>query len=156
MELSQAGGCLAEVQDRGSVRCGVADALPGFNFLTPDGDHEGFDSDLCRVIAAAVLGDAGAVDFVDLATSDRFTALQSGEIDVPLRNITFTANRYGKEAADFVLPRCRCTGPTRGLSSVRVFVARPDTRERHLLASRNSPQVQRDAADHDNCTIPPH
>ena len=99
-----------EAQDRGSVRCGVADALPGFNFLTPDGDHEGFNSDFCGVIAAAVLGDAGAVDFVDLATSDRFTALQSGEIDVPLRNTTFTANRYGKEAANFVLPRCRCTG----------------------------------------------
>ena len=49
---------------RGSVRCGVRDALPGFSFLTPEGDHEGFDSDFCRVIAAAVLGDAGAVDFV--------------------------------------------------------------------------------------------
>ena len=100
--LSQAGGRLAEVQERGSVRCGVRDALPGFNFLTPDGEHEGFDSDFCRVIAAAVLGDAGAVDFVDLATADRFTALQSGEIDVLVRNTTFTASRDGKEGANFV------------------------------------------------------
>ncbi|MCY3954349.1 MAG: amino acid ABC transporter substrate-binding protein, partial [bacterium] len=73
MALSQAGGRLAKVRARGSVRCGVRDALPGFNFLTPDGEHEGFDADFCRVIAAAVLGDAGAVDFVDLATADRFT-----------------------------------------------------------------------------------
>ena len=102
MTLSQDGGRLAEVQARGTVRCGVRDALPGFNFLTPDGEHEGFDSDFCRVIAAAVLGDAGAVDFVDLATSDRFTALQSGEIDVLVRNTTFTASRDGKEAANFV------------------------------------------------------
>ena len=102
VELSQAGGRLAEVLSRGSVRCGVRDALPGFNFLTPDGQHEGFDSDFCRVIATAVLGDAGAVDFVDLATADRFTALQSGEIDVLMRNPTFTASRDGKEAANFV------------------------------------------------------
>ena len=102
VELSQDGGRLADVQARGSVRCGVRDALPGFNFLTPDGEHEGFDADFCRVIAAAVLGDAGAVDFVDLATSDRFTALQSGEIDVLVRNTTFTASRDGKEAANFV------------------------------------------------------
>ncbi len=102
VELSQAGGRLAEVQSRGDVRCGVRDALPGFNFLTPDGEHEGFDSDFCRVIAAAVLGDAGAVDFVDLATADRFTALQSGEIDVLVRNTTFTASRDGKEGANFV------------------------------------------------------
>ena len=80
----------------------MRDALPGFSFLTPEGDHKGFDSDFCRVIAAAVLGDAGAVDFVDLATADRFTALQSGEIDVLVRNTTFTASRDGKEGANFV------------------------------------------------------
>ena len=102
VELSQAGGRLADVLARGSVRCGVRDALPGFSFLTPEGEHEGFDSDFCRVIAAAVLGDAGAVDFVDLATADRFTALQSGEIDVLVRNTTFTASRDGKEGANFV------------------------------------------------------
>ena len=100
--LSQAGGRLAEVQARGTVRCGTRDALTGFSVLTPDGDHEGFDADFCRVVAAAVLGDAGAVDFVDLATSDRFTALQSGEIDVLIRNTTWTASRDGKEAANFL------------------------------------------------------
>lgn len=102
VELTQAGGRLAAVRDRGEIRCGVRDALPGFNFLTPDGDHVGFDSDYCRVIAAAVLGDANAVDFVDLATADRFTALQSDEIDVLVRNTTYTASRDGKEGANFV------------------------------------------------------
>ena len=141
--LSQAGGRLAEVLDRGSVRCGVRDALPGFNFLTPDGEHEGFDSDFCRVIAAAVLGDAGAVDFVDLATSDRFTALQSGEIDVLVRNTTFTASRDGKEAANFVyttlydgqgvvVPASTGITDLEGLEDANICVAQGTTTELNL------------------------
>ena len=86
------------------VRCGTRDALPGFAVLTPEGDHVGFDSDFCRVVAAAVLGDAEKVDMVDLETADRFTALQSGEIDVLVRNTTWTASRDGGEAATFVTP----------------------------------------------------
>jgi general L-amino acid transport system substrate-binding protein len=93
---------LDEVTARGSVRCGTRDALPGFAVLTEDGDHVGFDSDFCRVIAAAVLGDASAVDFIDLETADRFTALQSGEIDVLMRNTTWTASRDGGEGATFL------------------------------------------------------
>ena len=84
------------------VRCGTRDALPGFAVLTPDGDHVGFDSDFCRVVAAAVLGDAEKVEMVDLETADRFTALQSGEIDVLIRNTTWTASRDGGEGATFV------------------------------------------------------
>ncbi|MGD2101170.1 MAG: amino acid ABC transporter substrate-binding protein [Acidimicrobiia bacterium] len=87
---------------RGELNCGTRDALPGFAVLTDDGDHVGFDSDFCRVIAAAVLGDAGAVNHVDLETSDRFTALQSGQIDVLVRNTTWTASRDGNESANFV------------------------------------------------------
>ena len=153
VELSQAGGRLAEVQARGSVRCGVRDALPGFNFLTPDGDHEGFDSDFCRVIAAAVLGDAGAVDFVDLATADRFTALQSGEIDVLVRNTTFTASRDGKEAANFVyttlydgqgvvVPAATGITDLEGLADANICVAQGTTTELNLtdvMRSRNIP-----------------
>jgi general L-amino acid transport system substrate-binding protein len=70
--------------------------------LQADGRHVGFDSDFCRAIAAAVLGDAEAVDMVDLETSDRFTALQSGAVDVLVRNTTWTASRDGAEAATFV------------------------------------------------------
>jgi len=87
-----------------SVRCGTRDALPGFAVLTPEGDHVGFDSDFCRAVAAAVLGDAEKVEMVDLETADRFTALQSGEIDVLIRNTTWTASRDGGEGATFLTP----------------------------------------------------
>jgi general L-amino acid transport system substrate-binding protein len=98
------GSLLAAVQDAGVLRCGTRDALPGFAVLESDGTHVGFDSDFCRVIAAAVLGDAEAVDNVDLETADRFTALQSGEVDVLVRNTTWTATRDGAEGATFLQP----------------------------------------------------
>jgi len=102
--LVQEGNLLETIIDRGTLRCGTRDALPGFAVLTPDGDHVGFDADFCRVIAAAILGDAEAVEFVDLATEARFTALQSGEIDVLVRNTTWTAGRDGAEGATFLQP----------------------------------------------------
>jgi general L-amino acid transport system substrate-binding protein len=102
--LIQEGSTLDAIVERGTVRCGTRDALPGFAVLTPDGDHVGFDADFCRVIAAAILGDAEAVEFVDLATEARFTALQSGEIDVLVRNTTWTAGRDGSEGANFLQP----------------------------------------------------
>jgi general L-amino acid transport system substrate-binding protein len=104
VELTQGDGVLAAVLDAGSLRCGTRDSLPGFAVLTDEGEFEGFDSDFCRVIAAAVLGDAGSVEMVALETDDRFTALQSGEIDVLVRNTTFTASRDGTEGATFLQP----------------------------------------------------
>jgi general L-amino acid transport system substrate-binding protein len=104
VDVTQGGSTLEAVQDAGVLRCGTRDALPGFAVLTEDGDHVGFDSDFCRVIAAAVLGDAEAVEHVDLETADRFTALQSGEIDVLVRNTTWTASRDGGEGATFLQP----------------------------------------------------
>lgn len=95
---------LENVLAAGVVRCGTRDALPGFAVLNTAGEHVGFDSDFCRVIAAAVLGDAGAVDMVDVETADRFTALQNGSIDVLVRNTTWTATRDGSEAATFLQP----------------------------------------------------
>jgi general L-amino acid transport system substrate-binding protein len=96
------GDTLASVEDAGVIRCGTLDDLPGFAVLDPAGEHVGFDSDFCRVIAAAVLGDAEAVEMVDVETADRFTALQSGEIDVLVRNTTWTATRDGAEGATFL------------------------------------------------------
>ncbi len=96
------GGRLAAVQAADVLKCGTRDALPGFAFLDTTGAHVGFDSDFCRVVAAAVLGDASKVDNVDLETADRFTALQSGEIDVLIRNTTWTASRDGNEGATFL------------------------------------------------------
>jgi general L-amino acid transport system substrate-binding protein len=101
---SQEGGgsLLQEVTDRGTLRCGVNDAVPGFGFTGAGGEPEGFDIEFCRVVAAAVLGDAQAVEFTPLTAEQRFTALQSGEIDVLIRNTTYTASRDGTEGARFL------------------------------------------------------
>jgi general L-amino acid transport system substrate-binding protein len=96
------GNLLQEVQDRGTLRCGVNDAVPGFGFTGEGGEPEGFDIEFCRVVAAAVLGDAEAVEFSPLTAEQRFTALQSGEIDVLIRNTTNTASRDGTEGARFL------------------------------------------------------
>jgi general L-amino acid transport system substrate-binding protein len=96
------GGLLSEVQSRGSLLCGVNNAVPGFGFVEADGSHSGFDIDYCRAIAAGVLGDPEAVEFVDLTAEQRFPALQSGEVDVLVRNTTFTASRDGGDGATFL------------------------------------------------------
>lgn len=104
VDATQGGSTLERVQAAGVLRCGTRNELPGFAVLDASGEHVGFDSDFCRVIAAAVLGDATAVEHVDVETADRFTALQSGEIDVLVRNTTWTATRDGAEGATFVQP----------------------------------------------------
>ncbi|MFV1990745.1 MAG: amino acid ABC transporter substrate-binding protein [Acidimicrobiales bacterium] len=96
------GALLATVQDRGTLNCGVNETVPGFGIVDESGDFSGFDIDYCRAIAAAVIGDANAVDFTPLTSGQRFTALQSGEIDVLIRNTTWTASRDGTEGATFL------------------------------------------------------
>jgi general L-amino acid transport system substrate-binding protein len=96
------GNLLAQVQDRGTLNCGVNDAVPGFGFQSEAGEFEGFDIDFCRVIAAAVLGDAEAVEYRPLTAEQRFTALQAREVDVLVRNTTYTASRDGAEGARFL------------------------------------------------------
>ncbi len=91
-----------QVTDRGTLVCGVNEAVPGFGFVTEAGDFEGFDIDYCRAVAAAVLGDAEAVEYRPLTAEQRFTALQAGEIDVLIRNTTWTATRDGAEGARFL------------------------------------------------------
>ncbi len=95
-------GRLAEIQARGTLNCGVNNAVPGFGFVDEAGEHVGFDIDFCRAIAAGVLGDAAAVTFVDLTAEQRFTALQAGEVDVLVRNTTYTSSRDGGNAATFL------------------------------------------------------
>lgn len=96
------GELLGEVQARGSLLCGVNESVPGFGFRNPDGTLSGFDIDFCKAVAAAVLGDPEAVEYVALTAQQRFTALQSGEIDVLIRNTTFTSSRDGGEGATFL------------------------------------------------------
>lgn len=93
---------LARVRDRGELICGVNDAVPGFGFQNEEGEFSGFDVEFCRVIAAGVLGDADAVSFEPLTAEQRFTALQAGEIDVLVRNTTWTAGRDGTEGGTFL------------------------------------------------------
>ncbi len=96
------GGLLETIQDRGNIICGVNETLPGFGVVDDAGDFSGFDIDFCRVVAAGVLGDADAVEYVPLTAEARFTALQSGEIDLLIRNTTWTATRDGQEGANFL------------------------------------------------------
>jgi general L-amino acid transport system substrate-binding protein len=86
-------GRLALVQERGELICGVNGSLPGFSFLDSDGTNTGFDADFCRAVAAAVLGDSEAVDFRALSADQRGPALQTGEVDVLIRNTTWTVSR---------------------------------------------------------------
>lgn len=86
-------GTLAEVQARGKLICGVSGSAIGFSETQADGTTTGFDADYCRAIAAAVLGDAGAVEFRALTAAERFEALKNGEIDVLVRNSTWTQSR---------------------------------------------------------------
>ncbi|HEX7196218.1 MAG TPA: amino acid ABC transporter substrate-binding protein [Candidatus Limnocylindria bacterium] len=86
-------GRLAQIRERDSLICGVNDGLPGFGFLDESGENVGFDVDFCRAIAAAVLGDPTKVEFRTLDADGRQPAIQSGEIDVLLRNTTWTVSR---------------------------------------------------------------
>ena len=86
-------GRLATVQDRGMLICGVNSSLPGFSFLDDQGNNTGFDTDFCRAVAAAVLGDPEAVEFRAINADQRGPALQTGEIDVLIRNTTWTVSR---------------------------------------------------------------
>jgi general L-amino acid transport system substrate-binding protein len=88
-----AGKTLDGVKTRGQVVCGVNTGLAGFSAADSGGKWTGLDVDICRAIAAAVLGDAEKVKYVPLNAQQRFTALQSGEIDVLSRNTTFSLTR---------------------------------------------------------------
>ena len=85
-------GRLALVQDRGLI-CGVNGSLPGFSFLDENGEMVGFDADFCRAVAAAATGDAQNVEFRPTTADQRGPALQTGEVDVLIRNTTWTVSR---------------------------------------------------------------
>ncbi|MEM8536787.1 MAG: amino acid ABC transporter substrate-binding protein [Pseudomonadota bacterium] len=84
---------LDDVRERGILNCGVSTGLVGFASPDANGEWEGFDVDVCRAVAAAVLGDPTAVEFVPLTTKTRFTALSAGEVDMLARNTTWTFSR---------------------------------------------------------------
>jgi len=99
---SVAGITLRTVKAKGFVRCGVHyPGLPGFSNPNDKGDWVGFDVDVCRAIAAGIFGDAKKVKFRPLSAKERFTALQSGEVDVLSRNTTWTFVRDSALGLDF-------------------------------------------------------
>lgn len=95
------GARLAAVQSRGSLICGVNNGVPGFGFVDDAGSFSGFDVDYCRAIAAAVLGDSEAVEFRVVEAADRGTVIQTGEVDVLIRNTTWTQSRDAQWGGDF-------------------------------------------------------
>jgi general L-amino acid transport system substrate-binding protein len=100
--VSSAASMLETVQSRGHLVCGVKPSLPGFAIPNSKGVWEGFDVDVCRAVAAAVFGDATKVKFKPMSGKQRFTALQSGEIDVLSRTTTWTYSRDTSLGANFV------------------------------------------------------
>ena len=85
-----------------TVRCGVSQGLPGFSNADASNNWTGVDVDVCRAVAAAVLGDANKVTFYPLSAKERFTALTSGEIDILSRNTTWTLSRDADIGLTFV------------------------------------------------------
>jgi general L-amino acid transport system substrate-binding protein len=92
---------LKAVKDRGELWCGSNGQVPGFGMPDPQGNWTGFDVEFCRAIAVAIFNDPTKVKFVPLTAANRFTALQSGEIDVLSRNTTWTMSRDTQLGIDF-------------------------------------------------------
>jgi len=99
---AMAGKTLDQIKQRGQIVCGVNTGLAGFSAADSSGNWSGLDVDHCRAVAAAVLSDATKVKYVPLTAQQRFTALQSGEIDVLARNTTSTMSRDASLGLHFV------------------------------------------------------
>lgn len=99
---AHAGKTLDTIKSRGQLVCGVNVALAGFSAADSNGNWSGMDVDYCKALAAAVLGDASKVKWVPLNAQQRFTALQSGEVDILSRNTTWTLTRDASLGANFV------------------------------------------------------
>lgn len=96
------GVTLETVKSRGNLVCGVNSQVPGFGYVDANGNYAGIDVDYCRALAAAIFGDADKVEFRPVTAAERFTALQSGEIDILSRNTTWTLVRDTELGGNFV------------------------------------------------------
>ncbi len=101
VDVAEGGSILDAVIARGTLNCGVSGAAVAFSYTQADGSMEGIDADYCRAVAAAVLGDANAVEFTALTAAERFTAVQTGAVDVLMRNSTWTQSRDSEVGMDF-------------------------------------------------------
>jgi general L-amino acid transport system substrate-binding protein len=96
------GVTLETVKARGNLICGVNAQVPGFGFVDSSGNFSGFDVDYCRALASAIFGDPAKVEFRPVTAAERFTALQSGEIDILSRNTTWSLVRDTELGGNFV------------------------------------------------------
>jgi general L-amino acid transport system substrate-binding protein len=97
----QAADTVATIRSRGHLLCGIAGQVPGFSAPDSRGEMRGLDADSCRTVAAAIFGDVNKVRFVTTTSQNRFTALQSGEIDMLVRNTTWTLTREASLGFEF-------------------------------------------------------
>ena len=134
---------MESIKKKGEVSCGVNTALGGFGIAGSDGKWTGFDVDYCRAIAAAALGDANKVRYVPLNAAQRFTALQSGEIDVLARNTTWTMSRdtqlgttFGAvnffDGQGFLVPKSLKVKSAKQLKGATICVQSGTTTEKNL------------------------
>ena len=99
---SHGSSTLDDVKAKGFVQCGVSEGLPGFSNPNDVGKWAGLDVDICRAIAAAIFGDGNLVKFTPLSANERFTALQSGKVDILSRNTTWTMTLDASMGLTFV------------------------------------------------------
>ena len=93
MAMTPSGGRLESIKERGTVICASRNDVPGYGYLDDDGNNVGFDIDLCRALAAAVVGDPAAIEIRTIDAAERGPTIQSGEVDVLLRTVTWTTSR---------------------------------------------------------------
>ena len=136
------GNRLATVRERGRVVCASNNSLAGFGFIDDAGNARGFDIDLCRAVAAAVLGDADAVDYRATTAAERGPTMQSGEVDLMSRNTTWTTSRnegWGNfaptmfyDGQGFMVPRSLGVSSMDELRDAKICVQQGTTTELNL------------------------
>ena len=94
-------GTLEDVKAKGFLTCGVSEGVPGFSIPDSSGRWVGFDVDIARAVAAAVLGDGDKMKFVPLASKQKIVAVSSGQVDLTSRTTTWTMKRDAKQGVDF-------------------------------------------------------
>jgi len=140
---AQAGATLDAIKKRGEIACGVSSGVPGFSAADDKGQWRGLDVDVCRAIAAAVLGDAAKVKWVPLGSQQRFSALQAGEVDILSRNTTWTLTRDASlgisfaavtyyDGQGFLVPKRFKVASARQLKDADICVQSGTTTEKNL------------------------
>ena len=84
---------LDDIKARGKINCGITEGTLGFSFRDSEGKHQGFDVDFCRALGAAIFDDTEAVEYIELSSKNRFTALSAGQVDLLYRTTTWTFSR---------------------------------------------------------------